>query len=101
MAEAEGGVTPCHLRFPDDDSYIRRYKSLFVIYSAVSCQGFLKARNHLRLKKQTLRGATTMHEIPNLPFPSLHETEQPTPQQANSKQPEPVQAKPVDSESQD
>ena len=24
-----------------------------------------------------------MHEIPNLPFPSLHETEQPTPQQAS------------------
>jgi len=43
-----------------------------------------------------------MHEIPNLPFPSLHETEQPTPQQASSKQPEPAQqAKPVDSKSQD
>jgi hypothetical protein len=82
-------------------SYTRRYKSLFVIYSAVSCQGFLRARNHLRLKKQTLRGATTMHEIPNLPFPSLHPTEQPTPQQARDKQPEAKQAKPVDSKRQD
>ncbi|VVO40661.1 hypothetical protein PS691_05709 [Pseudomonas fluorescens] len=30
-----------------------------------------------------------MHEIPNLPFPSLHETEQTTPQQAGAQQPEP------------
>ncbi len=29
-----------------------------------------------------------MHEIPNLPFPSLHETEQTTPQQARAQQPE-------------
>ncbi|MFL1418264.1 hypothetical protein [Pseudomonas fildesensis] len=42
-----------------------------------------------------------MHEIPNLPFPSLHETEQPTPQQASTKQPEAKEAKPVDSKSQD
>jgi hypothetical protein len=42
-----------------------------------------------------------MHEIPNLPFPSLHETKQPTPQQASAKQPEAKQAKPVDSKSQD
>ncbi|GAA0253518.1 MULTISPECIES: hypothetical protein [Pseudomonas] len=42
-----------------------------------------------------------MHEIPNLPFPSLHETEQPTPQQASDKQPEAKEAKPVDSERQD
>jgi len=42
-----------------------------------------------------------MHEIPNLPFPSLHETEQPTPQQARDKQPEAKQAKPVDSKRQD
>lgn len=33
-----------------------------------------------------------MHEIPNLPFPSLHETEQTTPQQAGAQQPEPAQA---------
>jgi hypothetical protein len=89
------------LCFNDDALSVRRYKSLFVIYSAVSCQGFLRARNHLRLKKQTLRGATTMHEIPNLPFPSLHPTEQPTPQQAGDKQPEAKEAKPVDRESQD
>ena len=38
-----------------------------------------------------------MHEIPNLPFPSLHPTEQPTPQQASAKQSEAKQAKPVDS----
>ncbi|CRM04063.1 hypothetical protein [Pseudomonas sp. 22 E 5] len=42
-----------------------------------------------------------MHEIPNLPFPSLHETEQPTPQQASPKQPEAKEAKPVDSKRQD
>ncbi|MFO2462654.1 hypothetical protein OOJ96_01950 [Pseudomonas sp. 15FMM2] len=42
-----------------------------------------------------------MHEIPNLPFPSLHETEQPTPQQANGDKPMPQEAAPVDSESQD
>ncbi len=41
-----------------------------------------------------------MHEIPNLPFPSLHETEQPTPQQASPKQPEAKEAKPVDGKSQ-
>ena len=29
-----------------------------------------------------------MHEIPNLPFPSLHETEQTTPQQGGAQQPE-------------
>ena len=28
-----------------------------------------------------------MHEIPNLPFPSLHETEQTTPQQASAEKP--------------
>ncbi|MEB0045478.1 MULTISPECIES: hypothetical protein [unclassified Pseudomonas] len=33
-----------------------------------------------------------MHEIPNLPFPSLHETEQTTPQQAAARQPEPKEA---------
>ncbi|MDP0971502.1 hypothetical protein Q6294_31660, partial [Klebsiella pneumoniae] len=58
------------LALKNESSDIRRHKILFVICSAVSCQGFLRARNHLRLKKQTLRGATTMHEIPNLPFPS-------------------------------
>ena len=42
-----------------------------------------------------------MHEIPNLPFPSLHPTEQPTPQQAGNERPEAKEAKPVDSESQD
>ncbi|AZC49229.1 MULTISPECIES: hypothetical protein [Pseudomonas] len=35
-----------------------------------------------------------MHEIPNLPFPSLHETEQTTPQQAGAQQPEPKEAAP-------
>jgi hypothetical protein len=38
-----------------------------------------------------------MHEIPNLPFPSLH----PTPQQASNKQPKAKEAKPVDSKRQD
>ena len=42
-----------------------------------------------------------MHEIPNLPFPSLHPTEQHAPQQASDKQPEAKEAKPVDRESQD
>ena len=42
-----------------------------------------------------------MHEIPNLPFPSLHPTEQPTPQQASDKQPEAKEAKPVERESRD
>lgn len=42
-----------------------------------------------------------MHEIPNLPFPSLHPTEQPTPQQASDKQPETKEAQPVDSKRQD
>ncbi|WP_260498120.1 MULTISPECIES: hypothetical protein [unclassified Pseudomonas] len=28
-----------------------------------------------------------MHEIPNLPFPSLHETEQTTPPQTSAEQP--------------
>jgi hypothetical protein len=77
------------LALNDQSSDIRRQKNLFVICSAVSCQGFLRARNHLRLKKQTLRGATTMHE-----------TEQPTPQQASPKQPEAKEAKPVDGKSQ-
>ena len=36
-----------------------------------------------------------MHEIPNLPFASLHPTEQPTPQQASDKKPEAKEAKPV------
>ncbi|WP_256242961.1 hypothetical protein [Pseudomonas sp. MRSN 12121] len=35
-----------------------------------------------------------MHEIPNLPFPSLHETAQKTPQQAGAQQPEPKEAAP-------
>ena len=41
-----------------------------------------------------------MHEIPNLPFPSLHETEQTTTQQAGAHQPEPKEAaesRPADS----
>lgn len=42
-----------------------------------------------------------MHEIPNLPFPSLHETEQPTPQQAGNDKPEPSEAQPVRRERQD
>ena len=42
-----------------------------------------------------------MHEIPNPPFPSLHETEQPTPQQAGATKPEPKEAKPVDRKSED
>jgi len=43
-----------------------------------------------------------MHEIPNLPFPSLHPTEQPTPQQAGDKQPEDQRSKTKsDRESQD
>ena len=42
-----------------------------------------------------------MHEIPNLPFPSLHETEQTTPQQAGSDKQAPAQATPVDSDSDD
>jgi len=33
-----------------------------------------------------------MHEIPNLPFPSLHETEQTPPQQAGADKPEPKEA---------
>ncbi|KAF1028843.1 MAG: hypothetical protein GAK37_02031 [Pseudomonas sp.] len=41
-----------------------------------------------------------MHEIPNLPFPSLHPVEQPAPQQTGTEK-EPVQAKPVDDESND
>ncbi|MCF5238420.1 hypothetical protein GIW30_23160, partial [Pseudomonas sp. PA-5-4G] len=92
---------PMPLAQKNKNSHIRRHKILFVIFSAVSCQGFLRARNHLRLIKQILRGATTMHEIPNLPFPSLHPTEQPTPQQASDKQPEAKEAKPVDSKRQD
>jgi hypothetical protein len=36
---------------------------------------------------QHLRGATTMHEIPNLPFPSLHETEQSQPSQTAGNEP--------------
>ncbi|CRM61721.1 hypothetical protein [Pseudomonas sp. 28 E 9] len=42
-----------------------------------------------------------MHEIPNLPFPSLQPTEQPAQQQASDTRPEAKEAKPVDSESQD
>ncbi len=42
-----------------------------------------------------------MHEIPNLPFPSLHPTEQPIPQQASDSQPQTKEAQPVDSKSQD
>lgn len=33
-----------------------------------------------------------MHEIPNLPLPSLHETAQTTPQQAGAHKPEPKEA---------
>ncbi|WP_448723375.1 hypothetical protein [Pseudomonas farris] len=33
-----------------------------------------------------------MHEIPNLPFPSLHETEQTTTQQAGAQHPETKEA---------
>jgi hypothetical protein len=33
-----------------------------------------------------------MHEIPNLPFPSLHETEQTTLKQAGAQQAEPKEA---------
>ncbi|MEG0067831.1 MULTISPECIES: hypothetical protein [Pseudomonas] len=42
-----------------------------------------------------------MHEIPNLPFPSLHEPEQTTMQQAGAAQAEPEEAaesRPADSE---
>jgi hypothetical protein len=42
------------LALKDESSDIRRHKILFVICSAVSCQGFLRARNHLRLKKTDL-----------------------------------------------
>jgi hypothetical protein len=66
-------------------------KSLLVIFTAVSCPGFVQARIY-QIYQQTLRGARTMHEIPNLPFPSLHETEQTTTQQAGAQQPEPKEA---------
>ncbi|WP_275551351.1 hypothetical protein [Pseudomonas sp. CFBP13508] len=33
-----------------------------------------------------------MHEIPNLPFPSLHIPEQTTPQHAGAEKPEPQEA---------
>jgi len=66
-------------------------KSLFVISPAVSCPSFEKARIY-QIYHQTLRGARNMHEIPNLPFPSLHETEQTTPQQASAQQPVPKEA---------
>ncbi|VVN96758.1 MULTISPECIES: hypothetical protein [Pseudomonas] len=42
-----------------------------------------------------------MHEIPNLPFPSLHEPEQTTMQQAGAAQAEPKEAaesRPADSD---
>ena len=42
-----------------------------------------------------------MHEIPNLPFPSLHVPEQTTTQQAGAGQPEPneaVESRPADNE---
>jgi len=56
--------------------------------SAVSCPGF----NQHALSSATLnlyfRGAMTMHEIPNLPFPSLHQPEQPQPPQSASQGPE-------------
>ena len=42
-----------------------------------------------------------MHEIPNLPFPSLQPTEQPAPQQASDTRPEAKEVKTVDSKSQD
>jgi hypothetical protein len=66
-------------------------KTLIVISPAVSCPGFVKARIY-QIYQQTLRGARNMHEIPNLPFPSLHETEQTTTQQAGAQQPEPKEA---------
>lgn len=39
-----------------------------------------------RLKTDFAR-SNDMHEIPNLPFPSLHETEQTTPPQASADKP--------------
>ena len=42
-----------------------------------------------------------MHEIPNLPFPSLHETEQTTPQQASAQKPEVKEAESRQADSKD
>jgi hypothetical protein len=67
------------------------YKSLFVISPAVSCPGFFKSADLPDLSTDLARSAT-MHEIPNLPFPSLHEPEQTTTQQAGAQQPEPKEA---------
>lgn len=67
-------------------------KSLFVICSAVSCPSFLKAQSYTRYLKTTLRGAKTMHEIPNFPYPNLQATEQANAQQASAQPAEPSDA---------
>ncbi|SDU53281.1 hypothetical protein SAMN04490196_2925 [Pseudomonas moraviensis] len=65
-------------------------KSLIVIFPAVSCAGFVK-RGAPDLSTDLARSAT-MHEIPNLPFPSLHVPEQTTPQHTGADKPEPQEA---------
>jgi hypothetical protein len=54
-------------------------------------QAFFKSADLPDLSTDLARSAT-MHEIPNLPFPSLHEPEQTTTQQAGAQQPEPKEA---------
>jgi hypothetical protein len=83
QSQLSSRVRPSVAEIPD--------KTLIVISPAVSCPGFVKARIY-QIYQQTLRGARNMHEIPNLPFPSLHETEQTTTQQAGAQQPEPKEA---------
>jgi len=54
-----------------------REKSQTVIQTAVSCPSFAKASNALRAAfSLTLARNDEMHEIPNLPFPSLKPEEQ-------------------------
>ncbi|WP_143503602.1 hypothetical protein [Pseudomonas sp. ATCC PTA-122608] len=88
-------VAPRHLRGGMKGCSFFEIKSFCHLQCCILHKLFERAESPA-IDKQILRGATTMHEIPNLPFPSLHETEQPTPQQAGATKPEPKEAKPVD-----
>jgi hypothetical protein len=59
-----------------------------VMQAGVSLPGFTKRGPTRPTVNQHLRGARKMHEIPNLPFPSLQQPEQAQPTQSASQKPE-------------
>ncbi|WP_218570170.1 hypothetical protein, partial [Pseudomonas sp. F01002] len=73
---------------PSQQLDIKVYLSFLLLYPS---QAFFLKRGSTRSINR-LCEERDMHEIPNLPFPSLHETEQTPTQQAGAQQPEPKEA---------